>query len=48
MKECIFVFETFGDEQLKLHSAIETDEKANNVILKNKLFKNTVIISPIT
>ena len=21
-----FVFETFGDEQLKLHSAIETDE----------------------
>jgi hypothetical protein len=46
MYDCFFVIEALGAEQLKLHCAIDIDEKANIVTLKNKLFKNTDIISP--
>ena len=47
MYEFFFVIETLGAEQLKLHWATETDEKANMLIAKNKYFRNTDIISPI-
>ena len=37
---------SFSSLVAKLNEMSETDEKANNVILKNKLFKYTDIIPP--
>ena len=40
-------FEIFGDEQLKLHSANDMDEKAKMLTLHNRLFNKSDIIPPI-